>query len=214
MRLPIKNLDWTMMTRHFFSIRTLLLASIALAASAAWAQVDPEWLKSWNQALENRPAEITSTGRIAAEQEPGTPMVVHGQVVTPDGFPASNVVVHGYHRDNAGFESGPKDDALGTWRLQGWVKTDAEGRFVFKTIRPAPDNLGREAGHIHFTVESAAHGRQWVRSVFFSDDPMVTAQQRRQSKRAGDYGRVREVRTENNVQHIDVKIRLKEKGDF
>ncbi|MEM6648558.1 MAG: hypothetical protein AAF730_20130, partial [Bacteroidota bacterium] len=101
-----------------------------------------------------------------------------------------------------------------TWRLQGWVKTDAGGRFEFATIRPAPGHLGREGGHIHFTTESEAYGRQWTPKVFFSDDPTLTAAQRRQSDEAGAFGWIRDVETANDVQRISVAIQLKEESDF
>lgn len=157
---------------------------------------------------------MTSIGRIASENEPGIPFIIHGWVFGPDGTSAGGVVVHAYHRDRDGFEFGPNDNSLTTWKLQGWVETDAEGRFEFQTIRPAPDHLGREGSHIHFTLESVDFGRQWAPTVFLSDDPLVTADQRRRSKEAGEFGWVREVQTADGVQHVDVRIRLKEKADF
>jgi protocatechuate 3,4-dioxygenase beta subunit len=157
---------------------------------------------------------MTSSGRIAAEHEPGMPLVVHGEVAAPDGTPAGGVVVHAYHRDRDGFDFGPDDDALTTWRLQGWVATDVDGRFEFRTIRPAPDHLGRDGAHIHFTLESAAFGRQWAPTVFFADDPRVTADERRRSREAGELGWVRDVDVVDGVQHVDVRIRLKETADF
>ncbi len=155
-----------------------------------------------------------STGRIALEDEPGIPLVIHGRVFTPDNKPADGVVVHAYHRDRDGFDFGPNDNSLTTWRLQGWVKTDAEGRFELRTIRPAPDHLGREGAHIHFTLESSDFGRQWAQKVFFSDDSLVTGNQRRRSEDAGRFAWVLTVQVEDGVQHVDVKIRLREEGDF
>ncbi len=140
--------------------------------------------------------------------------IARGWLFDPDGASAGGVVVHAYHRDRDGFEYGPNDDSLTTWRLQGWVETDAEGRFEFKTIRPAPDHLGREGSHIHFTLESVDFGRQWAPKVFLSDDPLVPAEQRQRSKEAGEFGSVREVQIVDSVQHVNVRIRLKEKADF
>ena len=157
---------------------------------------------------------MKSSGRIASENEPGIPFVIHGRVFRPDGKPADGVVVHAYHRDHDGFEFGPNDDSVTTWRLQGWVQTDAEGRFELQTIRPAPDHLGREGAHIHFTLESSDFGRQWAPKVFLSDDPLVTANQRRRSKDAGEFAWVLEVQTVDGVQNVDVRIRLKEEPDF
>lgn len=187
----------------------------ALCSHEALSQADPFWLRSWNEAQQSRPEQITSKSRIASATEPGTPLLIRGRVVEPDGqTPAQGIVVHAYHRDQQGFDFGPNDHALTTWRLQGWAKTDAQGRFEFETIRPAPDHMGREGAHIHFTLESPRLGRQWARTVYLSDDPLVTKRTREQSAEAGEFGWVREVKVVEGVQRIDVKIRLKEKADF
>ncbi|NNE36635.1 MAG: hypothetical protein HKN13_15485 [Rhodothermales bacterium] len=192
---------------------TLVLA-VTFVGTNSWAQVDPAWLRSWNEAKEQQPEPITSSGRIALDDEPGTRLVIRGLVVGPDGKSASGVLIHAYHRDRDGLEFGSQDNPLTTWRLNGWARTDADGRFEFQTIRPAPDNLGREAAHIHFTLESADFGRQWAPKVFLADDPLVTARERRRSEKAGEFGWVRDPRIENGVQYVDVRFRLKERADF
>ena len=191
------------------------VVTVACSSGVSLAQADPFWLRSWNEAQKSRPLTIASHGRIAAKNELGTPLVVHGIIVGPDGLtPAKDVVVHAYHRDRNGFDFGPNDAALSTWRLQGWVKTDAEGRFEFQTIRPAPDHLGREGSHVHFTVESQVFGRQWAPTLFFAEDSLVTERQRRQSTEAGEFGGVRKVSVVDGIQHVELRIRLKEKADF
>lgn len=203
-----------MQSKHTARISVLILIGALFASAQSQGQTDPAWLKSWNEAQETRPVTLKSRGIIGANKEPGIPLVIHGQVVGPDGTSASGVVVHTYQRDHEGFEFGPNDNSVTTWRLQGWAQTDAQGRFEFQTIRPAPDHLGREGAHIHFTLESETFGRQWAPKIFFSDDPHVTAGQRRRSKKAGEFGWVREVRVADGVQHVDVRIRLKESADF
>lgn len=203
-----------MKIQHPILISGLILAATTFSTSESWGQADPAWLKSWNRAQELRPATLATRGRIASEEESGPPMIIRGMIFGPDGTPAARVVVHAYQRDGDGFEFGPNDDSLSTWDLQGWVQTDANGRFEFQTIRPAPDHIGREGAHIHFTLESKDYGRQWAPKIFFSDDPLVTPTQRRRSKQAGEYGWVCDVETVDGVQHADVKIQLKEKADF
>lgn len=46
-----------------------------------------------------------------------------------------------------------------SWRLEGWAKTDFEGRFEFRTIRPGPYPGRREAAHIHLTLFPADGAR-------------------------------------------------------
>lgn len=203
-----------MKIRYTRILSVLLPAVVGFAATESRGQADPAWLRSWNEAQESRPANIGSSGRIAPDSEPGIPLIIYGQVFKPDDEPAGGVVVHAYHRDQDGFDFGPGDNSLTTWRLQGWVKTDADGRFELRTIRPAPDHLGREGAHIHFTLESSEFGRQWAPTVFFSDDRLVTANQRRRSEDAGEFAWILPVRVVDGVQHVDVKFRLEEKADF
>ncbi|HET9032713.1 MAG TPA: hypothetical protein VFN25_07395 [Dokdonella sp.] len=195
-------------------IGAAIVLTLACAPLASWAQADPSWLKSWNEAQQSRPQAMTPNGRIAKESEPGRPMVILGQVFGAKGKPAEGVVVHAYHRDNKGFDFGLNDDALTTWRLQGWARTGADGRFQFQTIRPAADHMGREGAHIHFTLETSDFGRQWAPKVFLADDPLVTTDQRRRSTEAGKFGWVREVETQDGVQQIRVKFQLKNSADF
>ena len=203
-----------MKIRHTVLISALILVGMTFTPNETRGQADPSWLRSWNEGQKSRPLTLTSSGRIASENEPGIPLIIHGRLFGPEGAAAGGVVVHSYHRDRDGFEFGPNDNSLTTWELQGWVETDAEGRFEFKTIRPGPDHLGREGSHIHFTLDSVDFGRQWAPKVFLADDPRVTADQRRRSREAGKFGWVREVQTIDSVQHINVRIRLKEKADF
>jgi len=203
-----------MKIRNNALLSLLILTGTTFTSLESLGQVDPVWLKNWNEAQENRPMTITSDGRIASESEPGIPFIIHGRVFSPEGTSAGGVVVHAYHRDSEGFDFGLNDNSQTTWRLQGWVETDSQGRFEFNTVRPAADHLGREGAHIHFTLESVDFGHQWAPKVFLSDDPLVTADQRRRSEEAGEYGFVREVQTINSVQHIEVRIQLEKKADF
>jgi protocatechuate 3,4-dioxygenase beta subunit len=186
-----------------------------LAFRESAAQADPFWLKSWNEAQKTRPAQLTSCARIAPAAEPGTPLIIRGTIFKPDGrTPAPHVVVHAYHRDREGFDFGPNDRALTTWRLQGWAQTDDSGRFEFRTVRPAPDHMGRDGAHVHFTVESRELGRQWAPTLYFSDDPPRSGKEIAESADAGEFAWVRPVRMIGGIQETETKIRLKDKADF
>ncbi len=201
--------------RRDICISMIVLTGFSFSPAESQGQVDPDWLRSWNEAQETRPEKLTANSRIAPGDEPGIPFIIHGQIFLPDGrTPAPDVVVHSYHRDHRGYEFGPNDNSVTTWKLQGWVITNSKGQFVFQTIRPASDHLGREGAHIHFTLVSTDFGRQWAPKVHLLDDPLVNDGQLKRSEAAGKFAWVRKVKTKNGIQHIDVNFQLKEKSDF
>lgn len=149
------------------------------------------------------------------QDEPGIPFVVHGQIFKPNGHEvAKNTLIHLYHRDHAGFDFGINDKELSTWRLQGWAKTNSEGKFEFYTIRPAPDHIGREGGHLHFTVVSEEFGKQWLHKIHFLDDPKISDKEKQLSAAQGQFSWLKDVQTLEGIQHIQVAFKLKEKADF
>ncbi len=186
----------------------------SLLPSSVQGQVDQRWLNSWQEANKMKPSNISSVSRITPENEQGKPLIIKGSVFNPDETPAKGVIEHTYHRDAQGDDFGKDDTELKTWRLQGWAKTNKNGKFEFQTIRPAPDYLGREGAHIHFTTISEQYGKQWAPKVFFADDPMITDAQRSRSKAYGKYRWICEVNKANGVQYIEVNIKLKNKQDF
>lgn len=191
----------------------LALALVVVPAPLVQARVDQDWLRLWREAQRHRPPVLESEGRIAPEDEPGTPLIVDGQVFEPDGAtPAVDVVVFAYHTDLDGLYSRPGEP--GVWRLHGWVRTDGSGRFRFHTVRPAPYPDRSEPAHIHVTLDSPVHGRQWTRSLLFADDPLVGARERAESSAAGRFGNVCGVRMREGVARVQIALRLKASADF
>ena len=127
------------------SLVTLLITSTPLGAQ------DVEYIRGIERAQQQRPAALGAVGRIAPASEPGAPLIVRGQLLNGDGSPAAGAVVFAYQTDRGGLydrrENGPH-----SWRLRGWVKTGADGRFTFETIRPGSYPNSNNPPHIHFTA--------------------------------------------------------------
>jgi len=132
-----------------------------------------------------KPAHLTSHERIAPANEPGTPLTIHGVVLDVTGKPAAGVEVFAYHTDKTGLYSAP--NAADPWRLKGWAVTDAEGRFEFRTIRPAPYPNRPIPAHVHVTLSSACCGRQF-HELMFEGDPLATKEYRERFASAGEQG--------------------------
>ncbi len=139
--------------------------------------------------MREMPQELSSHARIAPVGEPGQRLVIEGTLVAADGVtPASGVVVYGYHTDVGG-TYGPHARERRP-RLRGWARTDAQGRFEFETIRPAP-YPGREiAAHVHFSLCGAGVPWQFSEDLLFDDDPRLTKGQRDRSQSLGRFANV------------------------
>lgn len=128
------------------------------------------------------PATLTPRSRIAPSDEPGAAMTLEGVVLSPGGKPVPGVVVYAYHTDHTGLYP-PAGNRHG--RLRGWALTDAQGRYRFDSIRPAA-YPGREIPeHVHMHVIERGVGTYYIDEVRFTDDPLITAANRRTAERGG-----------------------------
>ena len=140
----------------------------------------------------DRPAESLSSSYTITEAEgPGEPMVLKGQVFQTDGTtPASGVVIYAYHTDHEGLYANGSDESRYSrrhGRLRGWVKTDAEGRYEFRSIKPAPYPGTSIPAHIHPTILEPGRRPYWIDDVVFDGEAGVTnAYRRRMSGRGGN----------------------------
>jgi protocatechuate 3,4-dioxygenase beta subunit len=188
-------------------IKTVALSVLLLAALPAPAQ-DLEFIQAVEDAQRARPSRLSSTARIAPEAEPGTALVVHGRAFAADGrTPLAGVIVFAYHTDRQGVYDRPHRPAH-SWRLKGWAKTGDDGRFEFRTIRPAPYPGRETAAHIHLILFTADGARYYASDVLFGDDPLLSAAQREAAGRDPLFSDVRQVRREGAVENVDVNRRI------
>jgi protocatechuate 3,4-dioxygenase beta subunit len=185
--------------------RRLFLGTIPAAAFlpllrplTAFGQ-DLEFQRALERAQAERPKTLTSTGRMAPPTEPGIPLVIHGRAVAEDGrTPVAGAIIFGYHTDRQGHydsaAAGPH-----SWRLKGWVRTAADGRFELASIRPGAYPGRGIPQHVHLNVFLADGQRYWSDELRFADDPLVPPGERAAACR---------IKHEGAVQHVDFAIRL------
>jgi protocatechuate 3,4-dioxygenase beta subunit len=186
----------------------LLACGVLLSCSLPAIAQDLEFLRALEDAQRARPEQLAPSARIAPESEPGTPLVVHGRAFDTDGrTPLADAVVFAYHTDREGHYD-RRGAPAHSWRLRGWAKTGADGRFEFRTIRPAPYPGRQISAHIHLTLYTADGAGYHAGGVEFEDDPWVAAAQREETRKDAIFGPVRAVRVEGSVQHVDVHLRV------
>jgi Dioxygenase len=172
----------------------------------AAAQTDPDWVRMWEAAQKERPAQIPSVARIAPASEPGQPLVIHGRLFAKDGRqPLAGAVVFAYQTGQDGLYQRPGQPG---WRLQGWAKTTTDGTFEFQTIKPGPYPGRAIPAHVHLSADGPGVPREWLDELQFADDALVKEEDRRKSDEAGLFGTIRPVRTLDGVQHCDINFRL------
>ena len=125
--------------------------------------------------------------------EPGIRIVVNGTVTNNSEKPLANILVYFYHTSDKGWYSDTgvhiskyEGDHRHS-RLFGYVKTDSNGKFSIKTIRPNGYPKSDFAGHIHIQMwkEDGAYLLGIPGELQFDDDIRMTEQRRRKSMADG-----------------------------
>ncbi|MBV9214920.1 MAG: protocatechuate 3,4-dioxygenase [Acidobacteria bacterium] len=124
------------------------------------------------------PPTMTPRITIADEKEPGERMVISGTIFQPDGrTPADGVVLYVYHTDATGYYS--KDDDPYNPRLRGWMKTGADGKYEFRSIKPAPYPHRDTPAHIHAQIYSDKIPEYAIDEYWFEGDRFINDKQKK-----------------------------------
>jgi protocatechuate 3,4-dioxygenase, beta subunit len=195
------------MDTRSFLLAVAVAATVPHVHSSAFTPQDVEFIRALERAQLARPPVLSASARIAPATEPGIPLTIRGRVFRHDGrTPAPDIVVFAYHTDATGHYDAPSAGPH-SWRLRGWAKTDAEGRFEFATIRPAPYPNRHIAAHVHFSIDGPGVSRQDA-GLLFEGDPFLTVAEQQDSAKAGVFGSVRPVEERGGVQYVTLNIRI------
>lgn len=124
---------------------------------------------------------------IVSDQEPGEPLIVSGTIYAPDGrAPLERISLWVYQTDATGNYSTGGGNNRNT-RLHGLMRTNAEGRYEFRTIKPVSYPGRRIPAHIHAFVSGPGYPEYWIDEYWFEGDPFITDDMRRKLTGQGTF---------------------------
>jgi protocatechuate 3,4-dioxygenase beta subunit len=142
-------------------------------------------------ALEYGDAKLSWQTSLPDVNNEGPKLEVSGTIYQPDGkTPASGVIMYVYHTNQEGIYP-RKGDETGWGRrhgyIRGWIRTGADGKYKFKTLRPGAYPGRDNPEHIHATIVEKGLTPYYIDDFLFDDDTILTAEHRqRQGNRGGD----------------------------
>lgn len=160
---------------------------------------------------------LSASARMHPEGQPGEPLRLTGRVLSADGHrPVPSVIVYAYQTNADGYYADGTSETEWSRRhgnLRGWVRTDAEGRYQFETIKPAPYPGQSFPAHIHLTVLEPGRRPYYIDDVVFEGEFGVTRAYRERMELRGGDGAVRLGRTDEGVWTAERDIILEHHPD-
>ena len=160
------------------ALATVCLLVLAPVTGAMSVSLTAEAVAPFGQTPRAVPANAPSTGQMAPAREPGTPLTVSGVVVSAEGTPIRGASLYAYQTDAEGYYGVKPASDSNNPRLKVFLRTDADGRWSFTTIRPGSYPSSRAPGHIHFEVAADGMAPRFF-EIVFEGDPFVTAEMRK-----------------------------------
>lgn len=136
--------------------------------------------------------QLNATDTLPDFNEKGPRILISGTIYKADGkTPAPDVILYVYHTDQTGVyptKGNEKGWAKRHGYIQGWVKTDANGRYQLYTLVPASYPNSTNPKHIHPIIKEPGKTAYWVDEFVFADDPLLPASERNRAKPVGGNG--------------------------
>ena len=125
--------------------------------------------------------------KIVADNEPGEPLIVSGTIYSPDGKqPLEGITLYVYQTDATGVYTTSGGDNRGT-RIHGVMRTNAQGRYEFRTIKPGSYPNSRNPAHIHAYVSGPGYPEYWIDEYLFTDDPFIRDEDKQKASGQGTF---------------------------
>lgn len=148
------------------------------------------------------PNQLSWETSLAGSAEPGEPMEISGTIFKLDGkTPAAGVVLYVYHTNAKGAYEPAADQKLARrhGKLRGWMKTDGQGRYKFRSIKPAAYPGRTDPAHIHPIIKEQDKNEYYIDEYRFADDPLLTAAERAKEEKRGGSGIIKLAKNKNGI---------------
>jgi protocatechuate 3,4-dioxygenase beta subunit len=182
LKFTVENLRHMKYNTCFYLISGLLL--VACASTTQDTQDGTQLLgtcEGCEAVFEYGDKVLGSIDTLSDFDQEGTPIRITGFIYKSDArTPARDVVLYLYHTDQNGVYP-PADDGTEWGRrhgsIRGWIKTGADGRYMFYTQKPGTYPDGSEAAHVHATILEPDGRYYWIEEFYFAGDTLLTSKE-------------------------------------
>jgi protocatechuate 3,4-dioxygenase beta subunit len=127
---------------------------------------------------------------LCSDKEPGQPLIVSGTIYGPDGrTPMEGINLFVYQTDATGVYTTSGGNNRNT-RLHGAMRSNAEGRYEFRTIKPGSYPGSTNPAHIHAYVSGPGYPEYSIDEFLFEDDRFVSDEQKRTAAAQGSFSAI------------------------
>jgi protocatechuate 3,4-dioxygenase, beta subunit len=127
---------------------------------------------------------------ICSDKEPGEPLIVSGTIYASDGrTPIEGITLSVYQTDATGVYTTSGGNNRLT-RIHGAMRSNAEGKYEFRTIKPGSYPGSSNPAHIHAYISGPGYPEYGIDEFLFDDDGFVKDDEKRKAAGQGSFSPV------------------------